>query len=143
MKDPLDKKESPYEILGISTDAGKEEVKNALTQALSKQTDKAHIREYRQAWDCIKKLRERIKIDVFQYPLTEPVGLEVGNNELFSGIENFFDMKEFDENINSPDLSSSDFNNEIENFAVRGLHMSDISIYDEINGMILEIKYDK
>lgn len=64
MKDPLQKKETPYEILGVPITADKKEIDNAFKRSLS---SGRNVSEITQAWKTLCKPVDRAFVDVFLY----------------------------------------------------------------------------
>jgi len=64
MRDPLQARSTPYEVLGISGKAGKAEVDAAFKEALKNSRNPKEVTE---AWQTLKKPVERGMVDVFLY----------------------------------------------------------------------------
>jgi len=67
LKDPLDKEENPYDILGIPEDTTLEEVNQALPRFMRKVKNVTKIAKAQSALKKLKNLQERITIDLMYY----------------------------------------------------------------------------
>lgn len=79
MRDPLQLKKTPYEVLGVAEDAGREEILAALRQGMSSGSS---VQELTQAMKTLVKPDERAFVDIFLYEedFIERLETPVGDN---------------------------------------------------------------
>ena len=138
MKDPLQRKETPYDILDLPMDASPAEINRAMPKVIKKRTK--NLQQVQAALRSIKNIKSRIEVDIFYYALSDienkrqPI-LDVDVNDFLEmptiGIEDAF-----------TDLDKKDFSDEFMEIRFREFDMSSCR-YDDLEDSRMDIIFDK
>ena len=138
MKDPLQRKETPYDILDLPMDASPAEINRAMPKVIKKRT--RNLQQVQVALRSIKNIKSRIEVDIFYYALSDienkrqPI-LDVDVNDFLEmptiGIEDAF-----------TDLDKKDFSDEFMEIRFREFDMSSCR-YDDLEDSRMDIIFDK
>jgi hypothetical protein len=82
MKDPFDKEERPYELLGVSPDASIAEVHKAYTGFMRDRTKLPKRHSAAIARDRLSRIQRRIEDELFYYPSGGATGVKLAQGEI-------------------------------------------------------------
>jgi hypothetical protein len=139
MKDPLDKKERAYDILGVDRDAGKQKIMAAYGVMVRKQGAKAQ-----NAWNKLLKPENRFEEDFWYYPVGDQEKLEIsdaGSDKIPLEPEAPAFVSNVD--IRYTDLAAERFRKDFRPIQWRKVEFEDLAHYEDDLKELLPIVFDK
>jgi hypothetical protein len=144
IKDPLNNKATPYEILDLTPYADHNKVHQSLSKFMR---DKVRMAKYGMgvAQEARRKLtdpKERISIDIFYYSMDEMPEELTNDNTFDINIHEFLVVPFIKEEDIYTDLDKPDFTDELEDIQFSKIKMSELSKYDD-RIYKFEVMFDK
>jgi hypothetical protein len=144
IKDPLNNKTTPYEILDLTPYADHDQVHQSLSKFMH---DRVRLTKFGMglAQEARRKLtdpKERIGIDIFYYSMDEIPDELTNANPIEININEFLNVPLIKEEEIYTDLDKTDFTDELEDIQFNKIKLSDLSKYDKDDYM-LEMIFDK
>jgi len=144
IKDPLNNKATPYEILDLTPYADYNKVHQALKKFMH---DKTRMAKYGMgfAQEAHRKLlnpKDRINIDFFFYSMDEMPEELTNDKPLDVNIQEFLIIPSIKEEDIYTDLDKTEFTDECEDIQFNKIKLSDLSRYDD-RTYKLEMMFDK
>ena len=143
MKDPLHTEETPYELLGLNPDASHNEVHLALPRFLQ---NKDNLSKRVRAQESAKKLRnprDRIAFDILYYCIEKIDENDCKDMDIYSSLSEFVVVPYFSDDELYLDLKKEDFSREFKEMKSRKIEMKEITKFNNIESIRLEINFDK
>lgn len=139
MKDPLDKEDTPYDILSIDRNASPEEIHKALGEFLKKGKN---IQQGMNAARKLRRVRDRIEVDIFYYVLGE-IEISKEPSELNIDVQDFLDVPILEIDDAFTDLNRDDFSEDFKEINFRPLKINDLEKYNDLRECKMEVVFDK
>lgn len=139
MKDPLDKEDTPYDILSIDRNATPKEIQKALGEFLKKGKN---IQQGMNAARKLRSVRDRIEVDIFYYVLGE-IEISKEPSELNIDVQDFLDVPILEIDDAFTDLNRDDFSEDFKEINFRPLKINDLEKYNELMECKMEVVFDK
>lgn len=139
MKDPLDKEDTPYDILSIDRNATPEEIHKALGEFLKKGKN---IQQGMNAARKLRSVRDRIEVDIFYYVLGE-IEINKEPSELNIDVQDFLDVPILEIDDAFTDLNRDDFSEDFKEINFRPLKINDLEKYNDLTKCKMEVVFDK
>lgn len=139
MKDPLDKEDTPYDILSIDRNASPKEIQKALGEFLKKGKN---IQQGMNAARRLRSVRDRIEVDIFYYVLGE-IEISKEPSELNIDVQDFLDVPILEIDDAFTDLNRDDFSEDFKEINFRPLKINDLGKYNDLRECKMEVVFDK
>ena len=139
MKDPLDKEDTPYDILSIDRNATPKEIQKALGEFLKKGKN---IQQGMNAARKLRSVRDRIEVDIFYYVLGE-IEISKEPSELNIDVQDFLDVPILEIDDAFTDLNRDDFSEDFKEINFRPLKINDLEKYNDLRECKMEVVFDK
>lgn len=144
IKDPLNNKTTPYEVLDLTPYADHDKVHQSLSRFMR---DRIRMAKYGMgaAQEARRKLtdpKERINIDIFYYSIDEMTEELKTDNPLDSNIQETLIIPIIKEEGIYTDLDKTDFTDELDDIQFNKIKLSELNKYDDRIYKI-EVMFDK
>jgi hypothetical protein len=143
MKDPLDTKERPYEVLGVGQNSTMDEINKAWAKLVKDPKARTRRRDINSAWHRIRKAETRVEDDIWSYSIHSSESAVAVPGEVSAWVMTADPiLPDLSLGIEVTDLGTGRYRQDFRPMEFREIRLSHIEHYDPAGVPYLAVTFD-